>query len=99
MRVYNGLAPEITFSVTQHCTTRWVAQLKAFNPDQVIIAGVCIIRQDQVTSPPSQTLLYSGYRHYWFLIFHRSGEAGGQLCWNYNVHCNVQSLPEQEKLM
>lgn len=51
MRAYNGLAPEITFSVTQHCTTRWVTQLKAFNPDQVIIAGVCIIRQDQVTHP------------------------------------------------
>lgn len=39
-----------------HGTTRSVAQLKAFNPDQVVIAGVCIIRQDQFTSPPSQTL-------------------------------------------
>lgn len=99
MRAYNGLAPEITFSVTQHCTTRWVVRLKAFNPDQVIIAGVCIIRQDQVNTPPSQPLLYTGYRHYWFLIFHRPSEAEGQLCWNYNILCNVQSLPEQEKLM
>ena len=58
MKAYNSLAPEIIFSVTQHWTSRSVAQLKAFNPDQVIIAGVCIIREDQVTSPPSQILLY-----------------------------------------
>lgn len=58
MKAYNSLVPEIIFSVTQHCATRSVAQLKAFNPDQVIIAGVCIIREGQVTSPASQILLY-----------------------------------------
>jgi hypothetical protein len=49
----------------------------AFNPEQVItvIAGVGIIRQDQVTLPHLQTLLYFGCHDSWFLIFHRSNEG------------------------
>ena len=40
-----------------HGTTRSVAQLKAFNPDQVVIAGVCIIRRDHYLTPISNSAL------------------------------------------
>lgn len=64
-----------------------------FNPDQVIIAGVCTIRQDQVTHPHLKLCFTLAIATIGSWIFHRPSEAEGQLCWNYNILCNVQSLP------